>query len=258
MWPVIFQIGPVKLYSFGLMAALAMLGGSYLLKLEMDRNHLGEGRWNNYAIAALLGGFGGAKLNFLLTHAELLREDFFHSVFSGAGLVWYGGLIGGTVCVLLLARHYRHPLALVADLFAPALTIAYMIGRVGCFVSGDGDYGKPSSVPWAMAFPNGIVPTTDRVHPTPIYEILMTAPILWILWKTRKRPWAPLSHIGLYLLLSGVERFIVEFWRRNPPGAFGLTTPQQFSVVAILCGLVLFLRRHRGRPAMPETPAASI
>jgi len=176
MWPVILEIGPIKLYSFGLMAALALLGGSFLLKLEMDRNRLGEGRWNNYAIVALLGGFAGAKINYLITEPDLLRESLFGSLISGAGLVWYGGFIGGAFAAFLLSRYYRHPYGVVADCFAPALAIAYMLGRVGCLISGDGDYGVPSDLPWAMAFPNGIVPTSVPVHPTPIYEILIRWP----------------------------------------------------------------------------------
>ena len=244
MWPVILEIGPLKFYSFGLMVALAFLGGSQLLKLEVDRYKLGEGRWNTYAVVALLAGFGGAWLNSLLANLALLQEDFIGSVFAGAGLVWYGGFIGGAVGVLVIARRYRHPSAIVADAFVPALSLAYILGRAGCFFSGDGDYGQPSNLPWAMAFPIGIVPTEVPVHPTPIYEILMTVPILWILWKTRKRPWTPLSHFALFLILSGIERFVVEFWRLNTPGLLGMTTAQQISLMAILLGMWLFARRN--------------
>lgn len=245
MIPVLFEIGPIKLYSFGLMAGLAFLCGSYLLKLEMDRRGFGEGKWNTYAITALLCGFLGAKLNFLMFSGEL--DDLsVNMIVSGSGLVWYGGFIGGVLGAAVVARRNLHPYGVVADAFAPALAAAYLLGRVGCFVSGDGDYGYASDVPWAMAFPNGIVPTTERVHPTPIYEVLLMIPVLWILWRVRKRPWAPYAHIGLYLILAGIERFVVEFWRRNEPGFLGITTAQQLSILAILLGLVLWGRRSTG------------
>ena len=127
--------------------------------------------------------------------------------------------------------------------------MAYLFGRFGCLFSGDGDYGPPSDLPWAMAFPNGVVPTDVPVHPTPIYEILMMAIVLAILWTTRRRPWATWSHFGLYLLLAGVERFVAEIWRTNPRGMLGLTTAQLFSIAIFMIGLGLFLTRHTRKQA---------
>jgi phosphatidylglycerol:prolipoprotein diacylglycerol transferase len=255
MFPVILELGPIKLYSFGLMAAVALIAGSYLLRLEMDRRRMGEGLWNNYSIAALVGGFVGAKLNFLIFHPDLVRDDLFGSLFSGAGLVWYGGFIGGVVACWLLSRRYKHPFGEVSDAFAPALAAAYLFGRFGCLFSGDGDYGPPSDLPWAMAFPNGIVPTDVPVHPTPIYEILMMSVVLAILWATRRRDWAPWSHFGLYLVLAGIERFIAELWRTNPRGPLGLTTAQQMSAVLFVVGLALFLTRE-SRKQRGQQPAS--
>ncbi|MEZ4651231.1 MAG: prolipoprotein diacylglyceryl transferase [Candidatus Eisenbacteria bacterium] len=249
MLPVLFEFGPIKIYSFGLMAALALLAGSWFVKLELDRRGYPEGIWNNYSMAAMLGGFVGAKLNFLLFHPDVLEGNWVRGVFSGAGLVWYGGLIGGVAATFLLSRKYRHSFADLADAFAPALVVAYMLGRVGCLVSGDGDYGYPTDVPWAMAFPNGVVPTDVPVHPTPLYEIALMAVALFVLWKTRTRAWALWGQFGLYLMLAGAERFIVEFWRINPEFALGLTTAQLFSIGLFAVGLVLFARRHRGQAA---------
>ena len=105
-------------------------------------------------------------------------------MFSGEGLVWYGGAIGGAVAVLLWAR-YRDFLGLaLLDLCAPALALGYAIGRIGCQLSGDGDYGVASDLPWAMAYPDGTVPTTEEVHPTPVYETLAMGLIAWVLWRT--------------------------------------------------------------------------
>lgn len=245
MIPVLLELGPIKIYSFGLMAALALLGGSWLVKLELDRRGYPEGVWNNYSMAAMLGGFLGAKVNFLILHPEVLEGDWVHGVFSGAGLVWYGGLLGGILATFLLSRRYGHSFADLSDAFSPALVIAYLIGRVGCFVSGDGDYGYPTDVPWAMAFPNGVVPTDVPVHPTPLYEIAIMSVALVILWKTRTRPWARWGQFGLYLMLAGTERFIVEFWRLNPKVVAGLTSAQLFSVGLFVIGIVLWGRRHR-------------
>ena len=248
MWPVILELGPIKLYSFGLMAAMAMLGGGRLLKIELDRRGYPDEMWNNYALGALIGGFAGAKLNFLILHLEILQEDFFRSLFSGAGLVWYGGFLGGALTCFIMSRHYRHSFADLSDAFSPALALAYLLGRVGCFLSGDGDYGFPTDVPWGMAFPNGVVPTTVPVHPTPLYEIAIMGVFLGVLWKTRHRNWAPWGQFGLYLILAGTERFTIEFWRTNTPGLFGLTTAQQISVAIFVLGLVLWLTRHSRKP----------
>lgn len=246
MWPVILELGPIKLYSFGLMAALALLAGSKILTMEMVQRGLGASAASNYSIAALLGGFAGAKLNFLVLHSEVLREDgLLRSIFSGAGLVWYGGLVGGTVACFLLSRKYGHSFGDLADAFSAPLVTAYTLGRFGCFFSGDGDYGGPSDLPWAMAFPNGIVPTTERVHPTPVYEILMMSVVFAILWKVRHRPWARWRRFGLYLLLAGLERFISEIWRVNPPTPLGISQPQVVSVILFAIGLGLFFRTAR-------------
>lgn len=242
MWPVIFEWGPLKLYSFGLMAAIAFLVGSQLLKLEAERRGWSENSWSNYAVAALLGGFIGARLNYLITHFSEFRQDPLGSTFSGSGLVWYGGLVGGVIATWFLSRREKRPFLELADAFSPALAVAYLFGRVGCFVSGDGDYGKPTSVPWAMAFPHGIVPTNDRVHPTPLYEVLITLPIVLVLWSTRRREWGTGRQFGLYCMLTGLERFVVEFWRRNEPGLLGLTVAQLSGLGVVALGAVLFFR----------------
>lgn len=250
MWPVILEIGPIKLYSFGLMCALALLLGSRILTLEMARRGMGASAASNYAIAALVGGFAGAKLNFLVLHPDVFQEGILKSIFSGAGLVWYGGFAGGVLACFLLSRKYHHPFGDLSDAFALPLVTAYTLGRFGCFFSGDGDYGPPSDLPWAMAFPKGIVPTDVPVHPTPIYEILMMSVVFAILWKLRNERWARWRRFGLYLILAGLERFIAEIWRTNPPVALGLSQAQIVSVLLFSVGMSLFLRRpERGTAA---------
>jgi phosphatidylglycerol:prolipoprotein diacylglycerol transferase len=142
------------------------------------------------------------------------------------------------------ARRFRMPVLLMLDVASPAAALGYGIGRMGCLISGDGDYGIPTSLPWGMSFPNGIVPTTQRVHPTPIYEFLIALAISWILWKVGGRASKTASTNGVvfasYLVLTGVARFLIEYIRINPPSFFGLTNAQNASVASILAGVILW------------------
>jgi phosphatidylglycerol:prolipoprotein diacylglycerol transferase len=166
------------------------------------------------SFAALLGGLVGARLYFIVQNYDDVKGDLVGNLFSGAGLVWYGGVIGGTLAVLAWAW-YRDFLGLaLLDLAAPALALGYAIGRCGCQLSGDGDYGKASDLPWAMAYPHGTVRTTERVQPTPIYETLAMGLVAYLLWRLRDRFQTGVL-FAIYLVLAGTERFAVEFIRRN-------------------------------------------
>jgi phosphatidylglycerol:prolipoprotein diacylglycerol transferase len=161
------------------------------------------------------------------------------NIFSGSGLVWYGGAIGGAIGVLGWMR-WRHTLELrMLDMCATALALGYAIGRIGCQVSGDGDYGIRSSLPWAMGYPHGTVPTPPgvRVQPTPIYETVTMCLLAYLLWQLRDRV-RPGVVFALYLVGSGLERFLVEFIRRNSEVFAGLTAPQLESIGLFVIGLV--------------------
>ena len=138
---------------------------------------------------------------------------------------------------------------MVADLVAPALALGYAVGRIGCQLAGDGDYGIPSDVPWAMAYPNGTVPTTDEVHPTPVYEFLAMSAVAGVLWRLRDS--LPAGGLfALYLVLAGLERFLVEFVRRNEAVLFGLSLAQLVSLAMIAGGAAWLLSlRGAGRHA---------
>ena len=197
--------------------------------------------------SALVGGLVGARLWYVLEHLDEVRDDFLGTVFGGSGLTWYGGLLGGAAAVLLWA-HRKGMLNLgLLDLGSPALALGYAAGRVGCQVSGDGDYGKAWDGPWAMAYPDGAVPIDETVHPTPIYESLAMGLVALLLWRLRDRL-APGRLFALYLVLAGVERFLVEFLRRNADAALGLTSAQLFSVALFVAGVVWLARTSR-RPA---------
>jgi phosphatidylglycerol:prolipoprotein diacylglycerol transferase len=193
--------------------------------------------------AGLVGGLIGARLWYVVDHTGELSDDVVGTLFGGSGLVWYGGALGGAAAVIAWASRKHFVGLALLDLAAPALALGYAAGRVGCQVSGDGDYGKPWDGPWAMAYPKGVVPTDVPVHPTPIYESLTMGLAALLLWHLRDRL-APGRLFALYLVLAGVERFLVEFLRRNPDSALGLTTAQLVSLVMVAAGGVWLLRRR--------------
>jgi len=244
MYPEI-DLGPLTLQSFGLMFALAFLAAGWLIW-----KRLGEiGKPPDWAyemgFAALIGGVIGSRLYFVAQNYDDVKGDLLGNLFGGSGLVWYGGAIGGAVAVLLWAR-YRDFLRLtLLDLAAPALALGYAVGRIGCQLSGDGDYGRAWDGPWAMAYPDGTVPSTEEVHPTPVYEALAMGFGAWLLWHLRERFRAGVL-FALYLLYAGGERFLVEFVRRNDEVALGLTAAQLESLAMMVAGIVwMYVVRQR-------------
>ncbi len=238
MKPEIELLG-ISVKTFGAVFALGFLacGGLVARRLrELDRPI----DWSyEITFAALLGGVIGARGYYLLQNYDQVRHDLLGSIFSGSGLVWYGGAIGGALGVIAWMR-WRQVLELWAfDMCATALALGYAIGRIGCQVSGDGDYGIRSSLPWAMGYPHGTLPTPPgvRVQPTPIYETVSMCLLAYALWKLRDRV-RPGVVFALYLLGSGLERFLVEFIRRNKEVAVGLTAPQLESLALLAVGLL--------------------
>jgi len=212
--------------------------------------------------AALIGGLIGARLYWVLGHTSQVSDDFAGNVFGGSGLVWYGGALGGAAGVLLWAYRKGTLNVHLLDLCSPALAMGYAVGRVGCQVSGDGDYGDATDLPWGMAYPDGVVPTTEVVHPTPIYETLAMGFGGWLLWRLRDDLRAGVL-FAWYLVLAGSERFLVEFVRRNDAVLAGLTEAQLFSLVMAGAGATLLvraarsggLRRSRAAPGRGAVPA---
>ena len=235
MQPEIHLFG-LTIQSFGLCLGAAFLVAGWLaakrLK-ELDRN---VDFAYEMVFAALIGGILGAKLWYVIeTGGKLL---------SGTGLVFYGGLIGGALAVLAWAK-YRGELDLtLVDAVAPSLAAAYAIGRIGCQLAGDGDYGKDWDGPWAMAYPNGTVPIDTPVHPTPIYETLFMGLFALFLWRIRDRV-RPGGLMAIYLVGAGLERFLIEFVRRNSDVALGLTQPQWVAAASMLAGGLWLLALYR-------------
>ena len=246
------DIGPVTLQTFGLCFALAFIASGLVLSKRFKELNKPPDWAYEMVFAALIGGVVGAKVDYVIQNPG---EPFF----SGSGLVWFGGLLGGAIGAILWARWRRIPLWQICDIAAVPLALGYAIGRVGCQLAGDGDYGIPWDGPWAMAYPDGTVPTTEEVHPTPVYEALATGAIAYALWRLRDA-FSVGMLFALYLVLSGVERLLVEFIRRNEDVALGLTQPQLISIATILIGGVwIAARARRGdlrRPASPGPDAA--
>ena len=243
------HLGPLDLQTFGLAFACAFLASGALFARRLQE--LGKpADWTYEAIfAALIGGLVGSRLDYLIQNWDNVSGDLLGNILSGSGLVFFGGLIGGAVGVLIWARWRGFLGWELLDSAAAPIAIGYAVGRIGCQLSGDGDYGEPSDLPWAMSYPDGTVPTTDEVHPTPIYETFTMGLVTLLIWNLRDRL-APGVLFGLYLVLGGLERFLVEFIRRNDEVLAGLTVPQLFSLAMMAGGAALILaRRHVPRPA---------
>ncbi len=248
MYPVLFRIGPIAVESFWVMVFLGFAAAAVVTRAEFKREGVDPHLTYDLILYAYVGGLLGARLFLLFTDWDLFIADPFTFLFSGSGWVWYGGLIGGALAVTAGSLYHRIPIAVVADAAGPALAIAQAIGRMGCQLAGDGDYGIPTSLPWGMSYPHGVVPTTELVHPTPIYEAILYTAIFFWLWRRRGKM-ASAEPFAQYLILSGIARFGVEFLRRNPVVAGGLTVAQWISVASVLLGVGLVVAFRR-KPAV--------
>jgi phosphatidylglycerol:prolipoprotein diacylglycerol transferase len=264
------HLGPLTIPTFGLMVATGLLVSAYVLQADFDRrregflkhaylqqskepSHHDEG----FLIIGIAGisGLVGARLYHVLESPRDLMADP-SLLISRFGFAWFGGFLGGFVALVFLAKHYQIPILEFMDLCSPAAAAGYAIGRIGCLLSGDGDYGVPTKLAWGMSFPNGVVPTTERVHPTPIYEFLIWTLIAAILWRMGKKTLggeaAGRVFCG-YLILTGVARFLIKFIRINPRSFFGMSNAQTASLVSIVAGIVLLLRIKSPQGDQAET-----
>jgi phosphatidylglycerol:prolipoprotein diacylglycerol transferase len=261
MYPTL-HLGPLTLQTFGICFAAAFVAAGALVRKRLGE--LGEPQDWAYEMgfAALAGGVVGSRVYFIVQNYDEVKHDLLGNLFSGSGLVWYGGAIGGALAVLAWAAWRGFLNLTLLDVAAPALALGYAIGRCGCQLAGDGDYGKPWNGPWAMSYPDGTVPTNRTVHPTPVYETLAMGLGAWVLWQLRDRVRAGCL-FAIYLIYAGTERFLVEFIRRNTKDSLGLTTAQLESIAMMvigICWIAIVVRRHGGvgRPAANHAvPAAT-
>jgi phosphatidylglycerol---prolipoprotein diacylglyceryl transferase len=252
------------------MVWLAFFSAFFVLDADLRRRKL-PGDALNIILLLVVAGLAGSKLYHLLESPAEFFANPIGLFFSSYGFAWFGGFLGGLAVLLWLARHYRVPVLAFLDACSPAAALGYAIGRIGCLLSGDGDYGIATSLPWGMKFypetgcagkhliclvHGALVPSYGAVvglktsaivpvHPTPIYEFIVGVLIAWFLWRrgTRGlREHAPAGEIlAEYLVLTGLARFLVEFIRINPRSVFGmLTNAQAASLISIFAGVALF------------------
>jgi phosphatidylglycerol:prolipoprotein diacylglycerol transferase len=256
MYPYI-HIGHFAIGTFGIMLWLAAVTGCWALQSNFKRWGIQADAITIVAFATVLGVVG-AKLWHVLESPHIFLAHPLDLLLDRAGFAWFGGLVAGILALLWQGRTYRIPSLRMLDLCAPAAAIGYGVGRIGCFTSGDGDYGVPTSLPWGVSFPHGLVPTLQRVHPTPIYELLGAIVIFAILWR-RGRPGSLRKTgeiTGEYLLLSGFGRFLVEFIRINPKIYWGMSNAQVASLGSMAAGILLMIwaRRYGTIPARAGLP----
>jgi phosphatidylglycerol---prolipoprotein diacylglyceryl transferase len=256
MIPIILRLGPITIYSYGLMMALGFIAGDLLLSHECRRRGFKSELGTAIVVWGAVGGLAGARIYDVFDNWSTYIAHPASIIFSGAGFIWYGGLIGGIIATWLVVRYYRVSFLTAADMCAAPLVLGMAFGRMGCLLSGDGDWGLPSKMPWAMAYPHAIVgwgPETVlkldshdnlvsgyypgvRVHPTPIYEAILYVAIFCFLWSIRKKVSLEGELLYLYLILGGAARFMVEFVRINPRVLAGLSEAQIISLIMIVAG----------------------
>ena len=266
VYPFILHLGPLEITGYGLMMMVGFLTGSWLIQLELRRRGLREEYASDVTLAAVVGGIVGAKL----WYVALTQDP--GALFSRGGLVWYGGFLGGALAVWLNGLRLKVPTALTAHLAAPALAAAYALGRVGCFLVND-DYGRPTTLPWGMKFPQGMPPSTAgqlraqfgidlpvdldpatvlAVHPTQLYEAALMLGAFFLLWAWRGRAKGTGWLFGLYLVLAGVERFIIEVLRAKDDRFLGpFTIAQLVSVLLVVIGMTVMARRANASAVDP-------
>ncbi|MEA2483763.1 MAG: phosphatidylglycerol---prolipoprotein diacylglyceryl transferase [Thermoleophilaceae bacterium] len=241
------HLGPLTIQTFGICFAVGFLAAAGVIGRRF--RELGESSdWSwELTFSVMVGGLVGSRLDYLIENWDKVKDDLLGNLFSGSGLIWYGGVIGGALGAVIWAWRRGWLGWKLADVACIPLALGYAIGRCGCQLSGDGDYGIHSTLPWAMAYPKGTVPTTVEVHPTPVYETLAMGIVALVLWNFRDRLTGG-RLFALYLVLAGIERLLVEFIRRNHAVLAGLTFAQLLSIVMIAFGLVLAARVSRTHP----------
>ena len=252
MRPILFRLGDVSVPSYEVMLLVAAAVTAVLALSEAERRGLDLGFAPYAAAAGILGALLGGKLHWALAQPGGLGPDPAAALLEG-GVTFYGGLVGGLLAIIAVLLVRGVPLPPAGDAAAPALAIGYALARLGCLLVGD-DYGRPTSLPWGIAFPNGRPPALEPVHPTQAYEILLMVPVFLFLWSRRKRARPPGTLFAAFLALIAVERFAIEFLRTNARVGLGQTATQWLSIAVLATAAAgwVWVRRigARERPAL--------
>ena len=265
MYPILFQFGSFTISSFGVMMVIAFLLGNYLLRIDVVAEGYDAIIADDIIFRAAIGGILGAKIYYLIENIPTGQAadningliNIIAGIFTlngeriafgiqnfGAGLVFMGGLVGGMAAVSWYIYRKNLNWFKIADLAAPFLVLGHGIGRIGCFLVGD-DYGIPTNLPWAIAFPNGLPPTTIAVHPTQLYEMSAYFIIFFYLRYRKRNQTFSGEIIFEYLFLGGLSRFMVEFIRTNTKYIFGLSGAQYLSILMMAIGAYQLWKMRR-------------
>ncbi len=243
MHPILFEFFGYSISTFGVMMAVGFLVAAWVTSLRLREYGLDPELASTLLIYAMVGGVLGSKLYFAVDESLRSGVPFRELLFARAGITWYGGLIGGTLAVALGSRLHGLNVRIVSSCVAIPAALGQACGRIGCFLVGD-DYGRPTDLPWGVAFPQGSPPTLTPVHPTQLYEVVWLLAVAALLWRRRHR--SPFL-FGEYVALNGVGRFFIEMLRVNPRVALGLTEPQWIGIGLVLLGVAGWVY-YRGRP----------
>ena len=265
MYPILFQFGSFTISSFGVMMVIAFLLGNYLLRIDVVAEGYDAIIADDIIFRAAIGGILGAKFYYLIENIPTGQAadningliNIIAGIFTlngekiafgiqnfGAGLVFLGGLVGGMAAVSWYIYRKNLNWFKIADLAAPFLVLGHGIGRIGCFLVGD-DYGIPTNLPWAIAFPNGLPPTNIAVHPTQLYEMSAYFIIFFYLRYRKRNQTFSGEIIFEYLFLGGLSRFMVEFIRTNTKYIFGLSGAQYLSILMMPIGAYQLWKMRR-------------
>lgn len=272
VYPLNIQLGPLEITGYGIMMAVGFLMAGWSAQIYLRERGLNPEFAADMVVGAVIGGILGAKLWYVVLTGDPA------AFFSRAGLVWYGGFIGGVLALLFVGWRKRVPFRLTTELSAPGLAIGYAMGRLGCFMVGD-DYGIPTALPVGVQFPEGLPPTTVQalqeqfgvappagalptdlvaVHPTQLYEAAIMLTVFAVLWRLRHHHHATGWLFGLYLVLAGAERFTIEFLRVKDDRLFGGVTLAQLTALGLVVIGVWLLARFRNAAAVPPADAPAL
>lgn len=263
MHPVLFEISGFKIYSFGLMVALAFLAGFAVALWRAKRAGENVDDYMESTIWLIIAGIGGARLFYFLFFPETFLADPLGALLNQGGLVWYGGMIGVTLAAILFTRLKKINLWRYGDILIPGAAIGLAIGRIGCLLAGC-CYGGPCQAPWAIQYPHDHVTGGIPVHPAPLYEtFLLLGVFALLLWIDRRKPFEGLTAWSFFILY-GFVRFALEYFRGDRLvwiDTLNLSASQVISLGSIVVGFLMIWLLSRNRkaglnaspPAKPES-----
>jgi phosphatidylglycerol---prolipoprotein diacylglyceryl transferase len=252
MYPIFYKYGWFAIGGYGVMLGLGFYFAFLLFERELKLRHKDPELAYKILLAAIPCGIIGAKVFHILEHLQQFRADPWGMLFSGAGLSVYGGLLLALLVSYIISKRNKENFLEITDIVAPSLALGYCFGRFGCHVAGDGCYGIESSSLLAIPYPNGIVPSSQAVYPTPLFEVFFSFLVVGFLLKLRKKELPTGTIFFLYLILNGVPRFLVEFIRLNPKIFLGMTQAQWVAlglIAAGIAGLLINLKKKAGSVA---------